>query len=246
MQGIFSVHDADSLSANWDSLNNSYLRFIDYRVGAFLLSTFWGTIYIESIIIPDSITRIKGYTFSCCASLKSITIPDSVTDIGNSAFYLCTGLTSITIPSSVKSIANYAFADCKNLRAVYILNPACELYDSEIIYNEYDSWMEKKYFYGTIYGCDNSTAQSYAEKYNVNFVSLGVDSTVQDDVVATAEENDSQIQTDIYLNEVHEQLEEKINELNYTYALEGNIKNISYSISWVIEIFFTFFRLSSN
>ena len=47
MQGIFSVHDADSLSANWDFLNNSYLRFIYCRVGAFLLSTFWGTIYID-------------------------------------------------------------------------------------------------------------------------------------------------------------------------------------------------------
>jgi hypothetical protein len=65
LQGIFSVHDADSLSANWDSLNNSYLRFIDYRVGAFLLSTFWGTLYMIAgvgvISIWDGFR--SGYTF---------------------------------------------------------------------------------------------------------------------------------------------------------------------------------------
>jgi len=42
--------------------------------------------YIESVVIPDSVTTIGYCVFYNCDSLTSIEIPDSVTTIGNSAF----------------------------------------------------------------------------------------------------------------------------------------------------------------
>ena len=75
---------------------------------------------VTNLIIPDEVTNIGDYAFSCCTGLASITIPDSVTSIGDGAFCGCTGLTSITIPDSVTSIGDIAFSDCERLTSVTI------------------------------------------------------------------------------------------------------------------------------
>ena len=68
-----------------------------------------------NIIIPDTITEIKAYTFYNCYSIKSIIIPDSVTLIDKYAFYNCYNLTNVTIGNSVTSIGEYAFYNCNRL-----------------------------------------------------------------------------------------------------------------------------------
>ena len=75
-----------------------------------------------SYTIPNSVTSIGDYAFSCCTSLTSVTIPDSVTSIGDGAFDSCTSLTSVTIPNSVTSIGDGAFAYCTSLTSVTIPN----------------------------------------------------------------------------------------------------------------------------
>ena len=72
------------------------------------------------LVIPDTITEIKGYAFTYFNKLTSVTIPSSVTSIGDRAFGGCTGLTSITIPSSVTSIGDGAFGFCEGLTSVTI------------------------------------------------------------------------------------------------------------------------------
>ena len=52
---------------------------------------------ITDLVIPNGVTSIGGFAFSCCTDLTSITIPDSVTSIGDNAFKGCTGLSSITV-----------------------------------------------------------------------------------------------------------------------------------------------------
>ena len=69
---------------------------------------------LTSIILPDGVTDIGNYAFSYCFSLTSLVISDSVTDIGDYAFFACTSLTSIEIPDSVTGIGNYAFAFCSS------------------------------------------------------------------------------------------------------------------------------------
>ena len=44
---------------------------------------------LQSITIPNSVTKIENYAFSWCESLQSVTIPNSVTSIGDEAFSFC-------------------------------------------------------------------------------------------------------------------------------------------------------------
>ena len=70
---------------------------------------------LTELVIPNTITEIKAYTFRGCSSLTSIIIPDSVTSIGSSAFEYCSSLTSVVIGNGVTSIGDYAFRYCSKL-----------------------------------------------------------------------------------------------------------------------------------
>ena len=77
-----------------------------------------GCSFLESIIIPNSVTSIGEWAFSGCYSLTNVTIGDSVTSIGSSAFSGCSKLTNITIPDSVTSIGYDAFWNCSLLKTI--------------------------------------------------------------------------------------------------------------------------------
>ena len=64
---------------------------------------------LESVNIPNTVTRISGSAFSSCYSLKSVTIPEGVETIGLGAFYDCTELKSVIIPNSVTKISEQGF-----------------------------------------------------------------------------------------------------------------------------------------
>ena len=52
-------------------------------------SAFSDCISLESIELPDSVTKIESKAFRSCTSLQSIEIPNSVTEIGFAAFVSC-------------------------------------------------------------------------------------------------------------------------------------------------------------
>ncbi|MBO5312973.1 MAG: leucine-rich repeat domain-containing protein [Clostridia bacterium] len=83
---------------------------------------FYGYDSLTSVIVPNSVTSIGKGAFSCCTSLTSVIVPNSVTSIGKGAFYYCTGLTNITVPDSVTSIGDSAFRDCNSLTSITIPN----------------------------------------------------------------------------------------------------------------------------
>ena len=68
----------------------------------------WYTTYT----IPDGVITIGAHSFAYCTWLDSVQIPDSVTKIEDYAFDNC-GLTEIDIPNSVTTIGGQAFANCK-------------------------------------------------------------------------------------------------------------------------------------
>lgn len=98
---------------------------------------FAGCEFVESVVIPESVTKIEGGAFwgTHIASpilindqtplsyvppyYESYVIPDSVTSIGDEAFMGCR-LTSIKIPFAVEKIGDGAFAGCANLTTVLI------------------------------------------------------------------------------------------------------------------------------
>ena len=73
---------------------------------------------LESITIPDSVTKMHAYTFYDCGNLKSVELSNNLQLIGGMSFYNCTSLTEITLPASVKNIDGAAFYDCSNLTTV--------------------------------------------------------------------------------------------------------------------------------
>ncbi len=65
---------------------------------------FSGCEKIESIILPNDVHSVEGYSFEQCTNLKSITIPNSVTKIENNAFATCDKLTTINIDNTQGAI----------------------------------------------------------------------------------------------------------------------------------------------
>ena len=53
---------------------------------------------VTDLVIPNSVTEIRGHAFVNCSSLTSVKISDSVTSIGWSAFSGCSSLTEMTLP----------------------------------------------------------------------------------------------------------------------------------------------------
>lgn len=70
---------------------------------------------IESITIPEGVTKIGEKAFEYCRNLKTVTLPDSLEELGKAAFY-GSGITEITLPEKVNSIVTTTFEGCKDLR----------------------------------------------------------------------------------------------------------------------------------
>jgi len=85
---------------------------------------------------------------------------------------------TIDIPESVEFIncgAFYTWHNQTNLKNIIIRNPNCQLNMSDDYSRTFcNDWYsnEEYYFTGTIYGEEGSTAQAYAEKYNIDFKPL--------------------------------------------------------------------------
>ncbi len=73
---------------------------------------------VASVSIPNSVTKIGGYAFFQCDTLKKINIPDSVTSIGDHAFRQCSQLETIIIPDGVEAIERECFWGCQGLKEV--------------------------------------------------------------------------------------------------------------------------------
>ncbi len=76
---------------------------------------------LDTIVLPNGITKILWATFYSSKNLKHVEIPNSVIEIEGSAFNGCSGMESITIPSSVTSIGGNAFIGCSSLRIITCL-----------------------------------------------------------------------------------------------------------------------------
>ena len=106
-----------SIFKEWNLLNSIVIPESVTRIGDY---AFKNCTSLASIVIPESVTNIEWYAFSGCTSLASIVIPESVTNIEWYAFSGCTSLASIVIPESVTSIGDNAFENCTSLTSIVI------------------------------------------------------------------------------------------------------------------------------
>ena len=63
---------------------------------------------------------IGGYSFSNCSNLQSIAVPNSVTRICVGAFSQCIALSNVVLSTSIKAVEDYTFDGCINLSMFYI------------------------------------------------------------------------------------------------------------------------------
>ena len=59
---------------------------------------FYGCPALETIAIPNGVTKIQDGTFMYCTALQSISLPESLTEIGDRAFAECESLKTINVP----------------------------------------------------------------------------------------------------------------------------------------------------
>ncbi len=115
---------------------------------------------LTTVNLPEGLKTIGEGAFFWCGELEEITFPESLTSIGQEAFYYCY-LQSVIIPQNVTYVGNGAFEGCMQLRDITVLNPDCEIVGGWSTLGEHDPT--------TIYGYHESTAQGFAEKYELPF-----------------------------------------------------------------------------
>ena len=76
-----------------------------------------GLTLLESVYLPETLTRIRNYAFYGCSSLESVDL-SSVTSIEGGAFRDCSSLVSVGDLSSVTSIGGNAFNGCSALTSI--------------------------------------------------------------------------------------------------------------------------------
>ncbi len=108
--------------------------------------------------------NIGSSAFYDCDALTSVSINCSASDeynsISSQSFYSCDNLESSTISVGIDSIESDAFANCPKLEKVTIYNKNCSIAETAIS------------IYSTIYGYSGSTAETFANTYGYNFVSI--------------------------------------------------------------------------
>ena len=125
--------------------------------------------YIESVIIPSSVTTIGDYAFAACYALTDVEIPSSVLSIGNYAFLSCMAFEDFVIPYGVKSIGDGAFKNCQDLDNIDIPNSVTTI--GEHAFDNCNSL----YNYGELFIPDSVTSIGEYAFYNcisLNSISL--------------------------------------------------------------------------
>ena len=76
--------------------------------------------YARNVVIPDGVTEIGFYSFTCCEFLSTVEIPKGVIEISAGAFSGCESLSSVVIPEGVVYIGLWAFQHCESLSTLVL------------------------------------------------------------------------------------------------------------------------------
>ncbi len=114
----FNADSCATLSNSGESWTKVTTVIIGENVKVIPMHIFRGCTKLNSIIIPNGVTKIGDAAFRSC-SLTSLTIPSSVDTIGSNGVFMDNKLTFISIPNSVKHIGADAFDNCPLKKLVF-------------------------------------------------------------------------------------------------------------------------------
>lgn len=87
---------------------------------------------LESVTLPQTLTKIGDYAFYACVSLAELQIPGRVKTIGKLAFCQCRSLRSLALPDSVESIGESICGSCSALESVTLPKKITEIPDESV------------------------------------------------------------------------------------------------------------------
>lgn len=125
----------------------------DLPVTAININIF-GISFIESIVIPDSVTYIRNRQFEEYANLRSVTLSENLTTLPDEIFRRCTSLTEVNFGenSRITEIGNSAFAACSALANIELPNSVAAVGDSAFYGTAYannaDNWENNVLYIG--------------------------------------------------------------------------------------------------
>lgn len=117
---------------------------------------------VDGILFDKDQTELVRYPQA--KTDEEYTVPKTVAAVAKNAFNGNSSIKKVTLPENVTNIYEDAFYNCAKLEDIIFLNPKCEIFDYS------DTVDENTY----INGYTGSTAEAYANKYNRNFVSMGL------------------------------------------------------------------------
>ena len=79
-------------------------------------------LYVNDNLITEinlqKATKINGYAFFNCKSIKTVNVGETVQSIGQASFANCVGLTSVNLSNSISGISDETFSNCQNLEKI--------------------------------------------------------------------------------------------------------------------------------
>lgn len=94
----------------------------EQKVLAIGINAFRNNDHIKKLTIPEGIKNIDDFAFSGCRYLETVSLPNSLTRLGYESFRECYSLKEIVIPYNVATIGDYCFYKCHNLSNINILS----------------------------------------------------------------------------------------------------------------------------
>ncbi len=103
-----------------------------------------GNELVTDLVIPETVTEIKSWSFINATCLISLTIGNSVTSIGQSAFEGCSGLTSITVFAETPPTLSggSVFYNVNKSIPVYVPTGTISAYQTATGWSEFTNFME--------------------------------------------------------------------------------------------------------
>lgn len=81
-------------------------------------NTFSNMPFLESVVLPDTITEIRGQAFKNCKKLTNVNIPNKLEYLGGGAFYNASSIKNIELPDTLTFLGGEAFYGAKSLETV--------------------------------------------------------------------------------------------------------------------------------
>lgn len=97
--------------------NKSICGTYDVKEGTLSITdqAFKECVYLEKVVIPDSVKAIGNQAFSDCIRLKEIVMPEKLNILGAGAFYRCSALEKVVVPEGIQILGRSVFEKCEAL-----------------------------------------------------------------------------------------------------------------------------------